>query len=457
MQEDGFGKAGTMEEQPPTVSRARGSKQGGAVRARWAWAEPSVWTDRMLTALEGGVKGGVWFSLMDKVWSEENLRASYAQVKSNHGGPGVDRVTVESFGAREDEELRRLHEQVQSGVYRPQSIRRAWIPKGNGQMRPLGIPTVRDRVVQTALRNVLEPIFEREFAEQSYGFRPGRGAKDALRRVDGLLQAGYRHVVDADIKGYFDAIPKDQLMARVRERVVDGRVLTLLEQFLNQPVMEALTTWTPETGTPQGAVISPLLANLYLNPLDHLMAGQGQELVRYADDFVVLCQSKEQAQTVLDTIREWMEEAGLTLHPDKTRIVDMHTDGSSFAFLGYRFKRHQGRDYRFPRPKSEKKLRDTVRILTRRSNGHSLEKIITDINRVLRGWLEYFQHSHGSVFPPLDAWVRMRLRSILRKRHGGQGRGRGNDHHTWPNAYFTERGLLCLTVARAQAVQSPPG
>jgi RNA-directed DNA polymerase len=312
-------------------------------------------------------------------------------------------------------------------------------------------------VVQTALRNVLEPIFEREFAEHSYGFRPGRGAKEALRRVDGLLQAGCRHVVDADIKGYFDAIPKDKLMALVRERVVDGRVLTLLDQFLNQPVMEPLKTWTPETGTPQGAVISPLLANLYLNPLDHRMAGQGMEMVRYADDFVVLCQSEEQAQAVLEAIRGWMGEAGLTLHPDKTRIVSMQTDGSYFEFLGYRFKRHKDRDYRFPRPKSEKKLRETIRAHTRRCNGHSLEKITHDINRVLRGWFEYFKHSHGTVFSHIDGWVRMRLRSILRKRRGGTGRGRGSDHQKWPNAYFTERGLLCLTTARAQAAQPPSG
>ncbi len=445
-----------MEERPSPVARASGSKQGGDVRARWAWAEASVWTDRMLTALETGVKGEVWFSLMDKVWSRANLESAFAKVKANRGGAGVDRVTVAMFGARLEPELTRLQEQLRSGAYAPQPVRRVWIPKGDGKMRPLGIPTVRDRVVQTALRNVVEPIFEREFAEHSYGFRPGRSAKDALRRVDSLLKAGYRHVVDADIKAYFDSIPKELLMARVRERVADGRVLNLLEQYLNQPVMEPLKTWTPDTGTPQGAVISPLLANLYLNPLDHLMAQRGDEMVRYADDFVVLCRTREQAESALETIRGWMEEAELTLHPDKTRIVSMDTTGS-FEFLGYRFERKKNRDYRFPREKSVKKLHEALRPLTRRNNGHSLDKIIADINPTLRGWFEYFKHSHPSAFRPVDQWVRMRLRSILRRRQHKEGRGRGSDHQMWPNVYFAKRGLFCLVTARALAAQPPTG
>jgi RNA-directed DNA polymerase len=307
------------------------------------------------------------------------------------------------------------------------------------------------------LRNVVEPVFEREFAEHSYGFRPQRGAKDALRRVDGLLKAGCRYVVDADIQGYFDSIPKQPLLARVGERIADGRVLTLVEQYLNQGVMEALATWPPEAGTPQGAVISPLLANIYLNPLDHLMAEAGVEMVRYADDFVLMCRSREKAQAALETVRQWMEAAGLTLHPDKTRIVSLDEDGSYFDFLGYRFQRHKGRDYRFLRPKSEQKLRTSIRAKTRRANGHSLEQIIAEINPILRGWYQYFQHLHKTVFPHVDGYVRMRLRSILRKRRRRKGRAKGDDHHRWPNAYFAERGLFSLTAAHAQAIQSPPG
>lgn len=441
-------KDGQPEGTPPTVSRGGGAKQGGEVRARWAWAEPAVWTERMLAALERGVKGGVWFSLMDKVWSRENLRAAWRKVKANGGAAGVDRVTVERFAAREEEEIARLHDQMKSGAYAPQPVRRVWIPKGDGTKRPLGIPTVRDRVAQTALRNALEPIFEREFAEGSYGFRPGRGAHDAIRRVDELLAGGRRCVVDADIKGCFDSIPKGPLMARIRERVADGRVLAMAERFLGQPVMEGLEAWTPERGTPQGAVISPLLANLYLHPFDLRMAEAGYETIRYADDFVVLCRTRDEAEAALKAIRGWMEEAGLTLHPDKTRIVAVD-EGETFDFLGYRFMTHRGRDLKFPRPKSEKKLRDAIRPKTRRTSGDSLASVIRQVNPVLRGWYAYFRHSHKTAFPKTDKWVRGRLRSILRKRKGGKGRGRGLDHIEWPNVYFSSRGLFSLTTAHA--------
>jgi len=446
-----------MESTPSSVTTSKLTKQGGEVRARWAWTEPSVWTDRMLTALETGVKGDVWFSLMDKVYSRRNLEAAFVKVKANKGSSGVDHVSIERFEQGLEMELERLETQLRQGTYTPNAVRRVWIPKGSGKMRPLGIPTVRDRVVQTAMRNVLEPIFEREFSERSYGFRPGRGAKDALREVACLLDSGYRYIVDADIQGYFDAIPKTKLLASVKARVSDGRVLSLVSQYLNQPVMEGLNTWTPETGTPQGAVISPLLANIYLNPLDHILAGAGMEMRRYADDFVVLCRTRQEAETALDMIRAWMEEAELTLHPEKTCIVDMTQQGNYFEFLGYRFKYSKNRDYRFPTPRSLKKIREGIRAKTRRTHGHSLEHIIATINPLLRGWFEYFKHSHYTIPEEIDGWVRMRLRSILRKRAGRKGRGRGLDQNRYPNKFFAEYGLYCLKTAYAQAVQSPPG
>ena len=260
----------------------------------WSWTEPTVWTPLMLTALEQGVKGGKWYSLIDKVQSETTLKAAFTEVAANKGAAGVDHVSVERFAKDKDANLQRLSEELRRGNYRPQQIRRHYIPKpGSTEMRPLGIPTVRDRTVQAALRMVLEPVFERDFAAHSYGFRPNRGCKDALRRVQELLNAGYNIIVDADLKSYFDTIPKDRLMALIRQKVADTRVLALIESFLEQGVLDGNREWTPEQGTPQGAVVSPLLSNIYLDPLDHLMAERGFEMVRYADDFVVMCRTLE--------------------------------------------------------------------------------------------------------------------------------------------------------------------
>jgi RNA-directed DNA polymerase len=298
-----------------------------------------------------------------------------------------------------------VNEQLKRGTYQPKPVKRVWIDKpGSAEKRPLGIPTVTDRVVQAAVRMVIEPIFENRFAQHSYGFRPGCGCKDALRRVEELLRAGNTHVVDVDIKGYFDAIPHDRLMALVRERIADGRVLRLIEGFLKQGVIEG-TDWheAKEEGTPQGGVISPLLANIYLDPLDWLMAQSGFEMVRYADDMVVMCRSQEEAAAALSKLKEWMEGAGLTLHPDKTRVVDMNQADSHFDFLGYRFKRsRRGRLCRLVRPKSLRKLRETIKPKTRRNNGKSMEAIVADLNRTLKGWFAYFKHVHPSELGEID-------------------------------------------------------
>lgn len=433
----------------PEAVPARATRAGQAESPERSYADPLVWTERMLTALAEGVKGGKWYSLMDKVYPERTLRAAFARVKANKGSSGVDHVTVEMFETGLDANLKRLSEALRTGEYRPQAIRRHYIPKpGSRELRPLGIPTVRDRVVQTALRMVLEPIFESGFAAQSYGFRPGRGCKDALRRVDGLLKAGYVFVVDADLKSYFDTIPHDRLMALVGQKVADGRIHELVGQFLGQGILDGLSEWTPETGTPQGAVISPLLSNIYLDPLDHLMAQAGYEMVRYADDFVVLCRSEADAARALAMIGEWTAAAGLVLHPLKTRTVDARQQ--SFDFLGYRFA--AGR--RWPRAKSLTKFKDTVRAKTRRTSGHSLEAIIADLNPTLRGWFVYFQHSYRTTFSDLDGWIRRRLRSLLRKRRGAKGIARGSDHQLWPNAFFAKHGLFSLRDAHAMACQS---
>jgi RNA-directed DNA polymerase len=384
----------------------------------------------------------VWFSLLDKTYAPANLHRAYEKVQRNGGSAGGDEQTLAHFARHAEHELQRLHEQLRAGTYRPQPVRRVWIPKpGSNEQRPLGIPAVRDRIVQGALRHVLEPLFETQFAGHSYGFRPGRGARDALRRVEALLQAGHVPVVDADLKSYFDTIPHEGLMALLRQRVADGRVLALVESFLRAGVLEEMRG-RPATaqGTPQGGVISPLLANVYLDPLDHQMAGQGYERVRYADDFVILCRSRAQAEQALAAVKEWVHEAGLQLHPDKTRITDASVKGGGFDFLGYHFER----GHRWPREKSLKRFKDTLRRHTRRNQGRSWEQIVAGVNRSLRGWPEYYQHSVANVFAPLDSFVRRRLRSLLAKRRARTVQGTGAAQRAWPNAWLARHGLLSL-------------
>jgi RNA-directed DNA polymerase len=405
----------------------------------------------MLTALEQGVRGGRWYTLMDKVSALPTLRAAFTRVKANRGAAGVDHVTIAMYEARLDAHLAGLSAALRDETYRPQPIRRQWIPKGPRERRPLGIPTVRDRVVQTALRLVLEPIFDITFAPHSYGFRPRRGAKDALRRVNALLRVGYRYVVDADLQGYFDSIPHAPLRARVAAKVSDGRVLALIDAFLRQPIFEGLTQWTVNEGTPQGAVISPRLANLYLDPLDHQLGRAGYEMVRYADDFVVLCRPAEEAAAALTIVQRWTDTAGLRLHPEKTHLVDMQQPGG-FDFLGYHFEGH----HRWPRVKSRQTLKDAVRRHTRRTNGQSLAVIIANLNRTLVGWFAYFKHSHGS-FEDLDGWIRTRLRSLLRTRAGFRLRRRAKDYQRWPVAFFAAQGLFSLAQAHAAVRQSRHG
>jgi RNA-directed DNA polymerase len=413
------------------------------------WAHHAVWTERMLeTLLENKVRGGKWHTLMDKVFNELNLFCSARKVVGKKGAAGADRQTVDDFEENERQELQRLREQLRNGTYVPSAVKRTWIPKpGSTEKRPLGIPTVRDRVVQTAVVHVIEPILDATFHERSFGFRHGRGCHDALRCVEGLLEAGYVYVVDADLKGYFDTIPKDRLLAIVQERISDRRVLGLVKLFLDQGIIEELRTWIPEAGVPQGAVLSPVLANAYLNPLDHLLSESGFQMVRYADDFVILCRAQTEAEAALAVVRTWVQATGLTLHPDKTHIVDSRE--KSFPFLGYSFRR----ELRFPRDKSHNKLTDRIRELTPRKSGDSLETIIQQINQSVQGWFNYFRHCHWSIFKPYDAMIRRRLRRLLLKRHRRNPK-RLSRTQRWPNAFFTKLGYKDLNGTHARFVQS---
>jgi RNA-directed DNA polymerase len=435
-------KSTPPENEPPSRVPI-GAEPDGEIRGRGPWVERAVWTERMLEALERGPKNGRWHCLIDKVYAPRTLWAAWEKVAANEGAAGVDQVSIARFAQTAGPEWETISRQMREGRYEPQAVRRVWIDKlGSAEKRPLGIPAVRDRIVQTALRMVLEPIFERDFAPESFGFRPGRGCQQALDRVEQLLAEGYTHVVDADLKSYFDTIPHEPLLARLRTKIADGRILSLVTAFLKQGVLEELKGWSPtERGTPQGAVVSPLLANVYIDALDWNLRLGGWELVRYADDFVVLCRTREQAEAVLGLITEWSTAAGLQLHPQKTRLVDMAEPGG-FDFLGYHFERDGGR---WPREKSARSIRQKLRRLTRRTNGESLRDLITDtLNPVLRGWHGYFWRSNRRTFRELDGYLRGRLRGILRKRHGGRGRGRGRDHQRWPNRYFADLKLLNL-------------
>jgi RNA-directed DNA polymerase len=440
----------TAPEQRSTGSAAE-AKQGAETLRSLAGVEAGVWTERMLSALDNGVKGGKWYSLIDKVYAPATLELAWTKVQANDGAAGVDGQSIERFAAKADEYLSELTTTLREGSYRPQAVKRVEIPKGDGRMRPLGVPTVKDRIVQQAVRLVIEPIFESGFCDGSYGFRPGRGCRDALREVDRRLKEGYTHVVDADLQSYFDTIPHARLVARIEERISDGRVLDLIRSWLKAEIMQGLDRWTPVVGSPQGAVISPLLANIYLDPLDRLMAEHGYPMVRYADDFVILTRSHAEAEAALAVVKAWVATNGLTLHPEKTRIANCRKKGNGFEFLGYRFER--GR--RDVRKKSLDKLKETIRAKTKRTRGQNLAFVIADLNRTLRGWFGYFKHAHSSTFRQIDGMIRRRLRAMLRRqtRRSGFGIAR-SDHQRWTNAYFANAGLFALHAAWQTARQS---
>lgn len=421
---------------------------GSCVQRKFAPAP--IWTKAMLAALQIGVKGGKWHSLIDKVSRLETLGLGWAQVERNAGAAGVDRMSVERFAQARDFYLAELAGALRDGSYSPQPVRRVYIPKGKGR-RPLGIPAVKDRVVQAALKLVIEPIFEYEFEPRSFGFRQGLGCKDALREVDRHLKAGHFWVVDADLQSYFDTIPHAALLAKVGNRIADGRVLELVERFLKQDIMDDMKRWTPTSGSPQGAVISPLLANIYLHEFDVEMREAGLVMVRYADDAVVLCRSREEAQSALARMRAWVTANGLTLHPDKTHLGDCRFDGQGFEFLGYRFEAGK----RWVRKKSLMSLRDKIRAKTKRNEGNSIDYVIASLNPTLRGWYGYFQHAHRFTFSTIDGFVRRRLRAMLRRQKHRPGQGRClRDHKQWPNAFFADLGLFTMSEVHKLARQS---
>jgi RNA-directed DNA polymerase len=356
-------------------------------------------------------KGAVSLDLYQSLYSIDNMRAAFWQVKKNRGGPGIDGVTIKMFEDDLERNLLQFYEELPNGTYAPQPVKRILIHEPSGKKRPLGIPSVRDRVVQAALLQVLGPVFEPHFSEHSYGFRPGRGPKDAVKHVIRLLEAGYLHVLDADIASFFDTIPPKPLLGLIERRCCDANIIRLIEAFLAAGYLEHGKRWSQELGTPQGAVISPLLANIYLNPLDHLANAKEFEMVRYADDFVIPCRTREEAERALEVIDRWLHGVGLSLNQDKTGIINAsHVQG--FNFLGY----HITQDELAPREEKLAQAKEKIWEKTRRSRKETLGEIVDDLNRYLCGWYQHFSLSTNlEPFVGLDEYVKARLGPRMRR------------------------------------------
>jgi len=351
-----------------------------------------------------------WYSLIDKVIQIENLKESFKLVKKNDGSAGVDKVTIVAYKTNLEDNLRMLQESVRKKTYRAKPVKRVYIDKPNGEKRPLGIPTVEDRVLQQAVRQIIEPIYDEKFLSTSYGFRRGYDAHMAVNAIRKHLKQGKRYVIDADLKSYFDTIDHAILIKRIREEVVDGSIIALLEQFLKAGIVEDGKWRKVTSGAPQGGVVSPLCGNIYLHPLDVLMQERGHEMVRYADDFVIFHDSRKGAERVLKSITNYLEkELKLKIHPEKTRIVDSWEE--SFIFLGFEFKPWE----RLSVPEFKKQqFKEKIKEITKRNQTVNLEVLIkTRLNPVIRGWANYFAiASIKSYLKEIMTWLRRRLRSV---------------------------------------------
>lgn len=376
-------------------------------------------------------------SLINQVYEYRNLEEAFKAVRANKGAPGADGVTIEQFEQCLEQNLREIQRQLRERRYSPQPVKRVYIPKANGGQRPLGIPTVRDRVVQQALKNVLEPIFERIFLNGSYGYRPGKSALQAVARAAGIIEQGYWWVVDTDIKGFFDNVDHEILLDLVNEQVSDGRVLKLIRSFLESGVLKGETFEETETGTPQGGVISPLLANIMLNHLDRRLGEEGYIITRYADDSLIHCKTEYDARRALERTTDILErELHLKLNPEKTVIRNTN---EGVDFLGYTL-RGSDKVVLKPNQNAKKSFKDTVREKTVRGHTRAIGITIQNLVPTMRGWGNYFRlTTYMTQMSTMDSWVRRRLRSCALGK-----RATTTANYRYDNAYLERAGLITL-------------
>lgn len=372
--------------------------------------------------------------MIDKVWNWRNLNEAWAKVKSNKGAGGIDEVSIAEFERNREQNLNEIQRLLRQDRYKPNPVKRVYIPKPDGKQRPLGIPTIRDRVVQQALKNIIEPIFEAEFSDSSFGYRPGKNAKQAIERIEEVRDEGHEWVVDADIKAFFDTVNHEKLIDEVAERISDGRVLRLIRSFLEADIMEQGQGLARNViGTPQGGVISPLLANICLHYFDERMAELGYEVVRYADDFIVLCGSEEEARGALSQVKRVLRELELTLHSEKTSLKNIREGVDFLGFTVYI-------GHKVPRKEAVRKYKDAVRRVTRRNLPINLEMVIQRLNPIVIGWGNYYRiASVKSLYKSLDGWTRMRLRAFKEKKKSY------NSNRRITNVFLSNLGLKSLS------------
>jgi len=357
-----------------------------------------------------------FFQLIDKIYDMDNLEDAWKQVKSNKGCAGIDKQSIQDFQKQSEQHLREIQRAVKNGFYKATPVLRTFIPKRDGRLRPLGIPTVKDRVLQQATKNVIEPIFEMKFLSCSYGYRPDKSAHQAVEQIRKYIRQGYTWVIDADVERFFDSVDHKLMMGFVAEEISDSKVLGLIESWLTAGVMNKGELEETRKGTPQGGVISPLLANIYLHELDKQVTKlHGMRMVRYADDMVILCKTKEKAERTLKQIEEILTGLKLSLNKEKTKIVNVNRE--SFDFLGFTFKRGGGKVFVTPRKEAVSKFKDTVRAVTWRRRPLKPKEMMGELNSVIRGWGNYFKIGDvKKLFKRLDKWIRTKVRTFIEKK-----------------------------------------